>query len=192
VSEEPPNRSALRAGRRSRLRIGAVLAAALAVAFVVWLIVGRDGDDGGNGANASGARAVTRAELVAFARTLQHPVYWAGPMEGQTYELTRTASGRVYVRYLPSGVDVGDRRPRYLTVGTYPQADAYRAVREAAKRPETVSRRASGGALIVYDPQRPRSVYFTFPRARFQVEVFAPDADRARDLTYSGRIEPVS
>lgn len=179
--------------RPRRLRIGAVLAAALAVAFVVWLIVGRDGDEGGNGAaDATAARAVTRAELVALAGTLEHPVYWAGPMADHTYELTRTASGRVYVRYLPQGVEVGDRRPRYLTVGTYPQADAYRAVREAAKLPETVSRRASGGALIVYDRRRPRSVYFTFPRARFQVEVFAPDADRARDLTYSGRIEPVS
>jgi hypothetical protein len=192
VSEERPPQRALRDAGPSRLRIGAVVAAALAVAFVVWLIVGRNGDDGDDAASARGARAMTRGELVAFARTLEHPVYWAGPMEDHTYELTRTASGRVYIRYLPEGVEVGDRRPRYLTVGTYPQADAYRAVREAAKQPETVSRRASGGALIVYDRRRPRSVYFTFPRARFQVEVFAPDAGRARDLTYSGRIEPVS
>lgn len=179
-------------GRPGRLRIGAVLAAALAIAFVVWLVVGRDGDDDTSATEATNARAVTRADLLALAGTLEHPVYWAGRLADHTYELTRTASGRVYVRYLPEGVEVGDRRPRYLTVGTYPQADAYRAVREAAKRPETVSRRASGGALIVYDRRRPQSVYFTFPGARFQVEVFDPDAERARDLTYSGRIEPVS
>jgi hypothetical protein len=181
-------------GRPKRLRIGAVVAAALAVAFVVWLIAGRDGDDDGDkgAAGAASARAVSRADLAALARTLDHPVYWAGPMAGRTYELTRTASGRVYVRYLPQGVEVGDRSPRYLTVGTYPQANAYQAVRAAAKEPETVTRRASGGALIVYDRRRPRSVYFTFREAPFQVEVFDPDPDRARELVYSGRIQPVS
>ena len=48
------------------------------------------------------------AELEAVAKSLGHPVYWAGPRKGVTYELTRTTDGKVYIRYLPRGTHVGD------------------------------------------------------------------------------------
>jgi hypothetical protein len=35
---------------------------------------------------------------------VKHPVYWAGPRPSYTYELTRTSDGRIFVRYLPTGV----------------------------------------------------------------------------------------
>ena len=171
---------------------------ALATAFVVWLVVGNDddGDQDQPAATVTGEetppRAATREELVALSRSLGYPVYWAGPQPGRTYELTRTRSGRVYIRYLPREVEVGNRRPRFLTVGTYPQANGYTALRAAARRESVRSTRASGGAFIVFDRRRPRSAYFSFPNASFQVEVFHPTPRRARALTLSGRIRPVS
>ena len=35
------------------------------------------------------------------------------------YELTRSADGSFYVRYLPAGAKPGDPRPEFLTVATY-------------------------------------------------------------------------
>ena len=82
--------------------------------------------------------AASVGDLKALAARLGHPIYWAGPRAGYTYELTQTPSGKVYIRYLPSGTKVGDPRPRFLTVATYPFPGAYAAV---AKR-----RRAQPGS----------------------------------------------
>jgi DNA primase len=43
---------------------------------------------------------VTEVELRQLAADLVHAMYWAGPNETDTYELTRTRDGRVYLRYL--------------------------------------------------------------------------------------------
>lgn len=194
---DTPRDSSSHPKRRARLRLGAVIAVAVAIGFVVWLVAGNSDEDDGGGATTTAAaeaipaRAATRAEIGALARSLDYPIYWAGPLPNRTYELTRTRSGRVYIRYLPRDVEVGDPSPRHLTVGTYPQANGYAALQAAAREPETVSRTAAGGALIVYNRESPRSVYFSFPRARFQVEVFSPNPRRARNLTYSGRIQRV-
>ena len=39
-------------------------------------------------------------------------MYWAGPIAGMSYELTKLKDGRIYVRYLPDGVELGDPRRR--------------------------------------------------------------------------------
>ena len=114
---------------RPDVRIGAVIAIALAVAFVVWLLV-RGGDS-----NGSGAKTTTVEEIKAVAVTPErlrdlsveegHPIYWAGPQAGRTYELTRTSDDKIFVRYLPKGVAVGSGQADFTIVGTYPVADAY-------------------------------------------------------------------
>ena len=52
------------------------------------------------------------------------PIYWAGEQPGTTYELTKTADNRVFIRYLPAGVPIGSSK-RYLTIGTYPLRHAF-------------------------------------------------------------------
>ena len=77
----------------------------------------------------SAVRAVTPAELKSLATSLAQPIYWVGPEPRVTYELTQTTGGLIYVRYLPAGVEVGDRRT-FLTVGTYPVNNAFAQQRE--------------------------------------------------------------
>ena len=120
-----------------------------------------------------------------------HQVYWAGPLAGHTYELTRPTDGNVYIRYLPSGVRVGAKEPDYLTVGTYPRPRALADLRQLARRPRTTSFAVPGGGLAVYSDERPASVYIAFPRQPVQVEVYDPEPANARRLARSGQVRPV-
>jgi hypothetical protein len=104
-----------------RIRIAALLALGLATFLVGWLVLG----DGDKPTQPNTVSAISEAELREFAASSPNPVYWAGPRAAQTYELFKTQDGRVYVRYLPAGVKIGDPRPQFLTVGTYPRAIAF-------------------------------------------------------------------
>jgi hypothetical protein len=133
--------------------------------------------------------AASVGDLKALAVRLGHPIYWAGPKAGDTYELTQTSSGKVYIRYLPSGVKVGDPRARYLTVATYPFPGAYAAV---AKIATGVARIGLGhGGVAVVDSTYPKSIHLAFPGVSYQVEVFDPSPSTGRRLVVGGAIAPV-
>lgn len=139
---------------------------------------------------ALGPIAVSRHDLVELSVQLARPVYWAGAASGSTYELTTTAAGRVYVRYLRAGVRVGIAR-RYLTVATYPLKDAFATTTEAARESGAVTIPVAGG-FAFYRTALATSVYLAFPGIDEQIEVFDPSAQRAHRLVASGRIRPVS
>jgi hypothetical protein len=170
------------------VRLGALVALGLTAFVVGWLVMNR-GDD--SAPAASGAKAASEAELRSFAASVSHPVYWAGPKESSTYELTRTTDGRVYVRYLPQGTNVGDPRGQFLTVGTYPRNGAFAELKRAARAKGAISLKLERGGLAVFSDTRPTSVYFGYPDARYQVEVFHPSANEARRLALSGQVVPV-
>jgi hypothetical protein len=136
-------------------------------------------------------QAVSVATLKALPASLGHPVYWAGPLSGATYELTRTPDGRAYVRYLTGGAKVGSPLPDFLTVGTYVLPNAEAAVRAASAQPGAVSVPLAGGVAF-YNRARPTSVYFAFPGSNVQVETYDPSAAVARRLVQTGAIKPVS
>lgn len=169
-------------------RLGALVALGLAAFFVGWLVMNR-GDE--TAPTASGATATSEGELRSFAESASHPVYWAGPKDGFTYELTRTTDGRVYVRYLPEGTQVGDPRARFLTIGTYPRAGAWAELKRAARAEGAVSLKLERGGLAVFSDARPTSVYFGYPDAKYQVEVFHPSATEARRLALAAQVVPV-
>jgi hypothetical protein len=108
-----------------------------------------------------------------------------------TYELTLLQDGRTYVRYLPRGIPVGDERPRYATVGTYPLQNALEALAAAAKGPGAVTFEPQSGGLAFYSREKPNSVYFALPDLDYEVEVFAPSAERARSFVRTGKVIPV-
>ena len=175
--------------RIPHLRLGALIAVGLAAFLVGWMVMNRSDD--APPARGSGASAASESELKAFAKSVSHPIYWAGPKDGYTYELTQTTNGLVYVRYLPEGTDVGDPRSQFLTVGTYPRAGAFAELQRAAKAKGAVSLKVGEDGLAVFSQSRPTSVYLGYPDAKYQVEVFHPSPDEARRLALSGAIVPV-
>ena len=176
--------------RIPHLRIGAVVAIGLAAFLVGWLVINR-GDDDTARTPAAGATAASESELRSFADSTSHPVYWAGAKEGHTYELWRTTDGRVYVRYLPEGTEVGDPRSNFLTIGTYPRPAAFAELKRAAAADGAVSLRIGDDGLAVFNETKPTSVYLGYPDARYQVEVYHPSPDEARRLALSGQVVPV-
>jgi hypothetical protein len=111
-----------------------------------------------------------------------------GSTTAAVWSRRRPAGGQTYIRYLRSESELGDVRPRYLSVATYRQQGAYAALRAAARREGSVSRRTPTGALVVYDRARPTNVYFARPNIPVQVEVYDPEPGRARSLVLEGRV----
>ena len=122
---------------------------------------------------------------------LGHPIYWAGAEPNDTYELTRTRDGSVFIRYLPPDVQVGDRRPNYLTIGTYPQKGALKILKATAAKNQVATISVDNGGLAFVDKKHPTSVYVAYPSVDFQIEVYDPSSGRARQLVTSGQIAPV-
>ncbi len=167
------------------------------VIVVVVIVVATRGDDG----NQTGTPTTsgTRAEPVKanadalrkVAAAVGHPVYWAPGETTATYELTQTPDGRLYIRYLPADVQIGDPRPNFLTVGTYPQDDPLASVQQGAKRKGAVTKDLAGGGISVSQSDRPTSVFFAYPESKVLVEVYDPTANRAATLVASGAILPI-
>lgn len=172
-----------------------MIAVALAAGFVTWIAV-RSSSSGGPPAPAtvtaaSQPRVVSSADLRSTAATLGHPLYWVGPRLGNRYELTKSAGGNVYVRYLPPNVRAGDRRADFLAVGTYPVRNPFAQTRAAGRRHGAVTLKLPGGGIAVYDRARPTSVYFAYPGSNVQVEVYSPRSQEARTLVLAGQVVPV-
>jgi hypothetical protein len=170
------------------MRIGALAMLAIAAAVVAWLVLR---DHGGSNEAPSGPVAASLSDLRAAVAAVDHPVYWAGPRAGYTYELTRTADHRVYVRYLGPGVSIGDKRPKFLTVATYPRADGFRDIRTASARKSNVTIHLPNGGLAVYSRERPTNVYFSYPSARYQVEVYSASTRTAVQMVVAGQVVPI-
>jgi hypothetical protein len=190
---ETPTRSVphtVREARQLRLLfilIALVTAAALALG-VIW-VPSRGGSNVSLPAGPAPA-AVSQAQLEKLASETKHPVYWADTKPG-AYELTRTTDGRIYIRYLSSTTQVGDPSAKYLTVGTYPEKNAFRSLQRAAHRPGAVSVKLGNNGLLVFNAATPKSVYFGYPGADYQVEIFDPSPQQARALVLNGTVKPI-
>jgi len=146
----------------------------------------------GSPAQTTGAVAVSAKQLAKRAGDEHQPIYWAGPMPKTTYELSETSKRWFLVRYLPRGVPVGSGGT-YLTVGTYPVADAYGAVQRLAREKGAHQYTLGDGALAVSNPHHfPYSVFLAYPGSNYQVEVFDPSHARALRLVRAGKIAAAS
>lgn len=184
----------MRAAAYRRAPVIGIVAAILvliALGLVIWLVVRDDGDGSENSPPRAPATAASIRALNNFASSIGHPIYWAGSQPSFTYELSRTKDGRIYVRYLPPGVKLGNPQPNYLTVGTYPQRRAFATLRATAKKQRAQTIRLAGGGVAFQDKNRPTSVYLAYPRSDYQIEVFDPSPARARSLVASGQIKAV-
>ncbi len=183
-----------------RLAVVAVAAIAVAVALLVWLIV-RGGGTSSNATTTATARtsttlsvtplgpvAATPASLATFAAALKRPIYWAGPIPGDTYEFTETNTGNIFVRYLPKGVRVGDPRPAFRVIATYPYPGALAGLAAVAG---TTGQHLPGGGLMVPSARYPKSVHVAYPNSAYEIEVFDPVPGQARALVLAGQVQPI-
>ena len=145
-------------------------------------------DDGGVAAKRAPATTASVRALASLAATVGHPVYWAGPKDGYRYELTRTADGRIYIRYLPADVAVGTSAPNYLTVGTYPVKDALATVSAIGAKPGASLLKLAGGAVAAIDPDHPLSTYIAYPGSGYEIEVYDPSPGQSRQVVTSGAV----
>jgi hypothetical protein len=170
--------------------VGAIVLVAAAAGVFAWLLVkDDDGDATKRGPSGVGPVEVSAAELSERAGSLATPVYWASEVGRRKLEFTLTGSGRVFVRYLTSDAQIGERRPDFLTVATYPASNAYGALRAMSRKGAAAARLDRGGLLV--GDKGSTSAHFSYPGAGYQVEVFAPRPGRARRLVLDGRVQPV-
>ena len=130
------------------------------------------------------------AAIATLAQSVGHPIYWLGPRRDTTYEVTQAANGKIYVRYLPSGVDVGSPK-QYLTVATYPFPGTYAVIRKQARVKGAVTARLAGGGVAVLDAGYPQSVHIGYPQVDHQIEVYDPTPARAMQLVSSGQLASI-
>jgi hypothetical protein len=118
------------------------------------------------------------------------PIYWVGKRPGVSYELTKTADNRIFIRYLPAGVPIGSSKP-YLTIGTYPVSDAFtvtsRLASSSGSNPVDIGR----GAVAFVRGSSPESVFLAYRGSDVQIEIYDPTPGRARDLVTSRRVTAV-
>ena len=178
--------------RQPRFRIGAIVALAIAVGFLVWIVVGRG--NGGNGVQTpqaggkTGPTALTFEGLQQMSAGLKQPIYWSGPQPGYKYEFTHTSNGRSFVRYLPPGVDAGAPGADYLIVATYPFRNAFRTLQKLANG---AGAELPGGGLAYQDPAYPKSVHVAFRGVQYQIEVYDPSPEEAMRVATSAQVQPV-
>ena len=118
------------------------VAVVLAAVLVGWLLVRSDNTQTTPTFLSTGPALVSAAQLERASAALGSPIYWAGPRDGFSYELTVTSSGRVYLRYLPKGVKAGDPRANFLTIGTY-RGVPYTSLVDVSGRRRTPAARAA-------------------------------------------------
>ena len=135
--------------------------------------------------------AATPATLLRYAQALGHPLYWIGPYEEYTYELSESAGHEIYIRYLPPGVELGDPSTAYTTIGTYLVPNAYETLQARVERGELESEDISTDGIAFWDVERPTSIYMAYPDFPFLVEVYDPDPEHAHRIACSDEVEPV-
>lgn len=165
-----------------------ILSVALIAVVVVWLVH----DDDSSSPKAGEPEAASASQLSEFAAEHGEPIYWLGARQGESYELTDTKSGRVYIRYLTDGAEAGDERADFVTVATYPGQDGIAMLRKAASEQKGAKlAKTDDGAVLLIDPASPDNAHLAYPGANLQVEVYSPVPGEALRLAARGDVQPV-
>jgi hypothetical protein len=165
----------------------------LLTAAVVLLVglCGCDSSNDGVSLAPGEPEVVSASQLSEFADGADGPVYWLGERLGSKYELTETAKGRIYVRYLRGDARVGDSRSSFITVATYPSEDGVAKLRQAADAGGGAELGRTGdGAVLLADPSA-TSAYLAYPGGDVQVELYSPEPGQARRLAAAGAVREV-
>jgi hypothetical protein len=180
---------------RRRIRLGAIIALAAAAGIITWVAIERRDNSSSTSTTTATKGPVAASHppvglsaggLRTVARRVKQPIYWAGPKKGYIYELTRLSNGRIYVRYLPPGVKVGDKRAQFLIVATYPFPGALTALKKVSHGKGIALR---GGGMALVDATYPKSVHVGFPGVNYEIEVYDPSPKRSLEVASSGEVQ---
>lgn len=162
----------------------------LAAIILAGALLGGGSDEG---PSAEEAVALSESELLARSSSLSHPAYWLGPRPGTTsYELTSTADGRIYIRYLTGDAEAGDPRSSFVTVGTYSLADAHQALAVAAGEDGEGRKLTKHAGYELLAGKKAKHAYVVFDdQPQLQVEVYSPKPGEAASLATSASLRPL-
>ena len=167
-------------------RLGAVVAVLALLGLAAWYLIDMRGGSSDETASASAEPVALSADgLKTLAGSLGQPVYWLGEQPNTTYEVMQSPDGRVYVRYLPAGTEAGDPRA-FTTVGTYAVRNAYEIIDSRMREPGASAISVSGGGVALVTKTSPTNVYVAYPGSDYQIEIFSPVRNQARELVESG------
>jgi hypothetical protein len=177
-----------RAGKDKGAKRTLILAAvAVAVVVAVVLIAGGGDDDSASKA----PRVLSVAELIEQVDDLGRPVYWVGPQpDSEGYELTTAEDGSVFLRYVLEGASGEDPPAEYLTVGTYPVADAAGALLSAKESNPGAKLSEHEGYQVLEGG--PKNVYVAFSaQPGVQIELYSPEPAEADRLANAGLLTTI-
>lgn len=178
--------------RKVRLAVAGLLAVAGVAILAIVLLGGSDEDSSSSaGEGESEAVALSESELLAEASGLGGPAYWIGPRAGtESYELTSTEDGRIYIRYLTGDAEAGDERADFLSVGTYPFPDAKAGLQRSAAKGEGTLEQGNDYTYLV--PAAGENAYVVFDdEPDLQIELFSPQPGEAEQLARDDALEPL-
>jgi hypothetical protein len=176
-----------------RIALAALIAVVLIVALAFDIFSGDDSSSEEASKPGGNVVGLSESALIARAGSFEHPVYWVGGRVGtESYELDKASTGNVYIRYLTGGAQAGDPRAEFLTVGTYPVAEASKALHEGAKTAEegqTLSQHE--GFEVLSSPQSTNAYVVFDDQPELQVEIYSPQPGEAAELATSGALKPL-
>lgn len=180
--------------RNRQVQVGLLVLLAIGIGVAAWAWAGKDGDSAAPATTTAtpsveqvGPLRLSEQGLKTITAEIPQPIYWMGSKPDTMYELTRLTDGKVYVRYLPKGVNVNERQGELTIVATYAFDDAFEAL--TATDGEHLD--VPGGGVALVAPENARSIHVAFPGVDYQVEIYDPSPGRAQEIALSGDVGPV-
>jgi hypothetical protein len=174
-----------------RFEYGGLAAVGLIAALMVWVAVETTRVSSTAQAPNTTVTANSVAELESQVAAIRHWVFWVGPRNGVTYELTQQSDGTVRIRYLPRGAAAGSSGS-YLTVATYPFLNPFSVIAGIGRQSNATAVHVPGSGVGAYPTSDPSDVHVAYPGVDFQIEVFDPTPGAAPKIVNSGQLTPVS
>jgi hypothetical protein len=173
-----------------RFEWGGIAAIVLASVLVIWAVVMITRESSIEPQPATTVIADSAAELQSLVAPIRHFVFWVGPRQGYTYELTTSSNGSVRIRYLPPG-ESGSGGP-YLTVATYPSLNPYSVISGIANSSGNIRLDLPGAGVGTHPVSDSTDVHAAYPGVDYQLEVYDPTPGSTLKLVTSGQLVPVT
>ena len=180
---------------KKRLIVGVALVAV--ISLVAWGLSG--GSDSGSASAPSAsapetisltavpATIVSKDELVTATKDLGFVIYWNGEMQDTNLELTVLPEGKVFVRYLPTGVAAGAADP-YFTVASYYDPAAFVKVQNVGTGSGAKLVNYAGGAVAASASEADSNIYYAFDGNPALYNIYSPDPQIGWAALESGTI----